>query len=138
MRFHVYSIEQMEGLANWHPPKVWPHAIIGVTDPETRTITLPIGPMTKGVLRLKFRDKVTGPDLFTRDQADQILAFVKEHTSSVEGFLVHCGAGLSRSHAIAAALAKGVFGQDNIFHWLQGNPNQLVYDTLMEAARAGT
>ncbi len=140
MRFHVYSIEQMNGLALWHPPKTFSHAIISVTDPDhtehgNPVLKLPIGPQTKGVLRLKFVDRAHGPDIFTPDMANEIVDFVGGVAPEVEAILVHCHAGLSRSHAIAAALTRGLYGKDDLFHFQQGNPNPLVYAMILEACK---
>jgi predicted protein tyrosine phosphatase len=134
MRFHVYSIQQMEGLALWHPAIQFSHAIIGVLDPEQPDITLPIGPKTFDVLRLKFRDKLEGPDLFTPEMANTIFAFARKNLH-VDAMLVHCHVGLSRSHAIAAGLAKGLFHQDDSWHFQQGNPNPMVYSMILEACK---
>ncbi len=140
MRFHVYSLEQMNGLARWHPAKTFSHAIISVTDPAhtehgNPIVELPIGPMTKGVLKLRFMDRVGGPDLFDRDMALSILSFVSDQTArGIEAILVHCHAGISRSHAIAAALTKGLYSKDDSFHFQQGNPNMHVYNTMLRAA----
>ncbi len=69
----------------------------------------------QAVLRLEFHDieqEVPGEpyDLFSEDQARQIIEFVQNARSSgVTGVLVHCRAGISRSAAVAKWIA-GKYG----------------------------
>ena len=53
-----------------------------------------------------------------------------------EAVIVHCEAGISRSAATAAALAKHYNGDDRVF-WMmpQYNPNKLVYRVLLDVLR---
>lgn len=60
------------------------------------------------ILRLEFHDidKAQEPyDLFSGEQAMQIIRFVDDHASKVRGILVHCRAGISRSAAVAKWVA---------------------------------
>lgn len=76
-------------------------------------------------------------DLFTEDQARQILSFVNRVLMYRAKILViHCEAGASRSPAIAAALIK-YFGQDDSFIFKPGSgysPNKRVYGLLGKVA----
>lgn len=89
-----------------------------------------------GLLQLAFADiefQRIGSEnhMFSNEQADEILKFVKEMYDRVEVFLVHCEAGISRSPAIAAALTK-IYGGDDSFYFENYNPNMLVYNKLLE------
>jgi len=53
------------------------------------------------------RGRDLAPHLFTREQARQIIDFVKKcHMCRCEGILVHCKAGISRSAAVAKWIAE--------------------------------
>ena len=60
------------------------------------------------VLRQEFHD-IDEPqepyDLFTPDQAQEIIRFVDAHAGNSRGILVHCRAGISRSAAVAKWIA---------------------------------
>lgn len=71
--------------------------------------------------------------LFGYEQADKILDFVNEMYDKVDQFLVHCEAGISRSPAVAAALAK-ICGGDDAFYFEKYSPNLLVYNKLLQRA----
>lgn len=75
------------------------------------------------------RDKV-----FTRQQADEILSFVSEMLSQIDTLLVHCEMGLSRSPAIAAAVANVLWGpgMDKIY-FNRYTPNSFVYKMILES-----
>src|SRR5438046_662473 len=80
-------------------------------------------------LQLCFPDR-TLPDrefpaekLFSALHADEILDFVLVHVKSIEGLLVHCELGISRSPAVAAALTHIFLGGDNQRYFQQASPN---------------
>ena len=86
----------------------------------------------KGVLTLQFDDierEVDGAVLFTDDQAEQIIRFIRR-TRGVETLLVHCYGGQSRSRAVGAFAVK-MLGGDDSRYFSEGNPNRHVYDTLI-------
>ena len=49
--------------------------------------------------------------LFSEDDADRIINWLKKHEDELKGILVHCAMGISRSAAIARFIAK-VYGLD--------------------------
>src|SRR4051812_33394985 len=51
--------------------------------------------------------------LFSASHADAILEFVLLHAKSINGLLVHCELGISRSPAVAAALTRIFLGGDD-------------------------
>lgn len=92
-----------------------------------------------GLLRLAFPDlamPVEGCDLFDEEHAHRILDFVQDVWRRIELLMVHCEAGVSRSPAVAAAVARIHFGEDREF-FRPGvyDPNRLVYQALLNVAR---
>lgn len=82
----------------------WPNwAIISITDYRTYPASLKEG--WQRVLRLEF-DDIDQPEepyqMFTEQQAREVIEFVQDCTGSgIDGILVHCHAGVSRSAAVA-------------------------------------
>jgi len=96
-----------------------------------------------GVLQLAFDDIEPDPPdengitgglvLMTRQHARQIWDFVEQHRNEVDTIVVHCEAGFCRSPAVAAALCRGMGGDDARFFW-EYQPNQHVYRLMMDVA----
>lgn len=138
MELFVYS---RDALARVRPHEV-PHVIISVTSGVEDVARFPVPSTCRAVLRLVFADLApsevdasTRELLFTAAQAARIWSFVDEHRPHVERLLVHCDAGRSRSPAIAAAISTAL-GRDAASFFEQYEPNQHVYDTLLEARGA--
>ncbi len=93
----------------------------------------------RGVLHLAFHDAEPTqtmqlpPDIaaMTEAQAREIQQFVDRHKAGVGAFVVHCHQGMSRSPAVAAALAI-YFGQDERPFFRDCMPNQYVYRLMRE------
>jgi predicted protein tyrosine phosphatase len=90
-----------------------------------------------GLLQLAFMD-VSNPtrvsEVISHTQAEQILDFVDEAWDKVETFLIHCEAGLSRSPAVAAAIAYTRLGKGWDQHFFDNyTPNMLVYWAILKA-----
>lgn len=98
----------------------------------------------KGVLRLAFHDAdpnnphnphiATDDQLFSEKRANQIIDFVAEIKDEIDMLVVHCEAGVSRSPAIAAVLAKIHFGDDKAFFKAPFTPNMHVYRVMLDTA----
>jgi len=74
-----------------------------------------------------------GAGLFSHEQAVQIVDFVVRVKDRVNGFLIHCEAGVSRSAAVAAAIELMLNGSsDRIFNDHRYSPNLYVYTKLIE------
>jgi protein-tyrosine phosphatase len=91
----------------------------------------------RGHLQLAFADTLSPDDhrAFKRQHAHRILNFVRGMWDKIELLMVHCEAGVSRSLAVAAAISQIYLRTDGVFfmpHLYQ--PNQLVYDVLLETA----
>ncbi len=114
-----------------------PYIVIAIRDPGRRPAGIPRTGGLRGTLRLFFHDAeptsgMTLPDsiqLMTVADAERIWRFVQEHLGNIGAIVCHCEQGMSRSPAVAAALAEAA-GEDPapIVAWAQ--PNQTVYQLL--------
>jgi predicted protein tyrosine phosphatase len=89
------------------------------------------------LLQLAFADNEydwEDKSLFSPQQAKQILEFVEKNWDKIEVLMIHCYAGISRSPAIAAAIAKLKY-QDNSMFFQLHTPNKLVYNTILKVAK---
>ncbi len=87
----------------------------------------------KAVLTLKFDDiirPVEGAQIFTEEMAKQIIRFIRKY-KDVETLLIHCYAGQSRSRAVGAFAVK-YLGGDNSVYFKKYNPNEYVYELLLQ------
>lgn len=136
MQFYVYS---RYGFEATRPHEV-PHVVISITSSPDDQARIRANPQCRGVLRLSFADadvasEIIGEDaLFTPEQARRIWEFVVAHRDHVERIIVHCDAGVSRSPAVAAALARALNGDDSEFFGGRYTPNRRVYRLLLECA----
>ena len=123
-----------------------PYIVISVTDPDRTDASVLETPLLQAVLRLRFHDNAQTVDLpglegmslgavteapMTREDAQAILAFVREHLDQVGLIVCQCEAGVSRSAGIAAALSRILQGDDSYFfanYW----PNQWVYRAILD------
>jgi len=123
--------EETFGLKNW--------AVISITDPDDQPAKLMDGWMA--VHRLSFQDldptsssekKLRTRVLMTKDQAREIAAFVASVADDVEGILVHCQGGISRSAAVSKWIAEEYRLDFNHSYQLY---NKYVYRLLVEAGQ---
>ena len=134
MDIYVYSRSALDAAR----PHEVPHLIISITSSRGDVARLRSNAMCRGVLRLAFPDaEATSSlfpeaNLFSREQAEEIWGFVHQHLLDVRRIIVHCDAGLSRSPAVAAALARVLKGDDAEFFGGRYRPNMRVYRTLLE------
>ncbi len=90
-----------------------------------------------GLLQLWFADlefERGDPEImFQHSHAKQIYKFIAEmQEKEVELLLIHCEAGISRSPAIAAAVAQAFLGENATPYFKKYNPNQLVYKKMVQ------
>jgi predicted protein tyrosine phosphatase len=111
---------------------------ISISDPGFRA-SLPEAPHILETLYLEFHDKTRPKDgvvLFSEKHAESIYDFIDRHEGYSE-IIIHCAAGMSRSPAIAWALAE-FFGSTTAEFFYTANywPNQHIY-TLMTGPGTG-
>lgn len=110
-------------------------AVISIQDSHTDGfgITFSENQYCKAVLTLKFDDinrPVDGAQIFTEEMAKQIIRFIRKH-KEVDTLLIHCYAGQSRSRAVGAFAVK-FLGGDNSVYFKKYNPNEYVYELLLQ------
>lgn len=97
----------------------------------------------KDILRLEFCDAdqhdvenhYCEEDLLMTDEdADRVVAFVEKNVQPGTDIIVHCDAGISRSAAVAAAIARHYTGDDScVFDSGLYRPNMWCYRKMMNA-----
>lgn len=113
------------------------YVVISITDPDKRKARIPKQSGLRGELLLSFHDaepteRMKLPHdikLMTENAARQVWQFVAKHRASVGAIVVHCEQGMSRSPAVAAAIAKHM-GLDESRFWQEHQPNRYVYSLL--------
>jgi predicted protein tyrosine phosphatase len=128
------------------------HIVISISEPASPGYPLikaeiPDNPNCVGILYLDFCDmdaqrfpKVKElPEtykLFSEDDARSILKFVELTLPYVNLIAVNCPGGVSRSSAVAAAIAKIVGQSDEQFFNPKGpyTPNRFIYRTILNVA----
>ena len=124
---------------------VWtPYIVISIRDPGTPKPRIPRTSGLKGVLHVAFHDAEPAKNFRTPSkivlmkpaQAKAIWRFVRRHRDAVGSVVCHCEQGMSRSPAVALALAEALGG--NAEH-IRTNyqPNQYVYDIMRAATACG-
>lgn len=124
------------------------HIVISVRDVGAKKALLPVNPNRLAELFLEFSDINNEGKLhltktpkhnehfqivyFDKLQANLIIEFVDTWMDKVDLIVVNCEAGICRSSAIAAALSKAFFNQDNSEFFKKYLPNSLVYKTILE------
>ena len=117
-----------------------PYIVISIADPGSPQPRIRPSGLCRGILRLRFHDAepvvgfISPPEIkqMTQQQALAIWQFVQRHLSDIRLIVVHCEAGMSRSPAVAAAICKGLGGDDSRF-FEEFQPNMLVYGLLLAA-----
>lgn len=121
-----------------------PYIIIGFASPRVKFPKYIGNKNLKGVLAVVADDatrigKYDDTKLFTKEQAKKILEFVSDAVIKHPDItvIVHCEAGISRSSATAAAIAKCWWGDDTMFFNNRFYiPNMLIYSTLVNLYNA--
>lgn len=138
MEIFVYSRSAFDAAR----PHEVPHVLISITSSPNDVARVRMNPARLGILRLSFpdveiaSDQHAESDLFSREHAAMVWSFVLQHRSEIERIIVHCDAGLSRSPAVGAALARVFNGSDAEFFAGRYRPNMRVYRTLLETYSA--
>lgn len=138
MDIFVYSRSAIEAVA----PHEVPHVIISITSSADDVARLRTRETCRGILRIAFPDadapseRFREDELFSSAHAAQIWRFVLDQRAHIERIVVHCDAGVSRSAAVAAAIARVFLGDDAEFFQGRYRPNPRVYRMLIEGLEA--
>jgi predicted protein tyrosine phosphatase len=117
-----------------------PYIVISIRDPERPRARLRRPPAFMDALFLAFHDAEPagnmllpkGIRLMSRQDADNIWSFVQSHLGRTGTIVCHCEQGMSRSPAVALALAEALQGDvDTIL--AESQPNQYVYRLMRQA-----
>lgn len=110
---------------------LFPHLLISISAPNDKP-KLPKNKNRINTLSLEFHD-LNEPykdyKIFSKKDAYSIFEFLKQN-KSIKDIIIHCDAGISRSPAIAAALAK-IFNNDDSKYFKEYLPNMLVYKIML-------
>jgi predicted protein tyrosine phosphatase len=115
------------------------YALISIRDAGAKRARIPKPTALRGVLHMAFDDAEPSAAMrlpphvkvMSRAQAQRIWRFVDQHLAHIGAFVLNCHQGMSRSPAVAAALAV-YFGQDDRPFWRDYMPNRHVYGLLRE------
>lgn len=115
-----------------------PTSIISITCPGDDLVQFPNNPNIKDIFRLQFNDidRDDNPDVPPPKQEDfsGLKAFIDRQVCEL--LLIHCGAGVSRSAAVGAAVNEYLNLGQKIWGQQQYEPNRLVY--RLACAELGT
>lgn len=117
------------------------YVLISIRDPDRPPVHPRRSPLCRAVLELAFHDAEPVPGFtpmrpltyMSHDDALAIWRFLHEHQGKYEAILVQCEQGMSRSPAVAAAVAR-CLGLDAAPFWCEYQPNRFVYELVCEAA----
>ncbi len=118
-----------------YKPDIEDCIVISITDVEDTINKFHNNPKIKSILRLQFDDVDKGKlNCMTEDDANKIINFVDRYINSVDTIIVHCGAGVSRSAGVAAALMLILNGSDkDVFNNGKYRPNMTCYRLVLES-----
>lgn len=133
MQIKVCDREELERY-RWDAPQC---VLISITDPDKAPAEIRQSDRCLEVLRLQFHDIQPGPGAATiggmtsmdADHARQIWQFVQRWRDEAQTLVVQCEAGMSRSPAVAAAVAE-YLGQDSGVFFADYAPNRYIYEML--------
>lgn len=133
MKFTVLSRMQARDYTYSTAPKE-PYIMISINDANALPNMFKRDPYMKDVCILHFDDVESGKTAMKERDAAKILQFVDSHIHDVNEIIVHCGAGVSRSAGVCAAIMKIVTDDDTpIFNNAKYKPNMACYRKVMNA-----
>lgn len=111
-----------------------PCIIISINDINSEKPLFAINSDIKDILTLFFDDEEDTVKGMDSDQAKDVVKFVTKWKDKVELIVVHCGAGISRSAGVAAAIGKAIDNDDTfIFNNPRFVPNRNCYRQTLTA-----
>lgn len=116
------------------------YLLISIRDPDRRSVRFKKPSGLVAALELAFHDAEPAAGfsvppqikMMTHDQAHQICEFIKARPDKAEAIVVHCEQGMSRSPAVALAIAEHL-ALDTDWIWESFQPNQFVYGLVADA-----
>jgi len=112
------------------------YVVISIHDANKPPARIPRRVGMRDKLYVCFDDSVPEPGSerqhMTADDATAIWNFVQRHREDVGTIVCHCEQGMSRSPAVAAALAT-LLCQDNRHFFEEYQPNEYVYELMLRA-----
>ncbi len=134
MRFLTLAAKEIKAPAIYNNIKS-KHIVISISGSADTETVIPTNINRVAELHLKFDDVSTIDQrfiYFDQSMATDIINFVNKHCNNVSLIICQCQAGLSRSVAVAAALAKILnYRDDDVF--TKGIPNMFVYSTILDS-----
>jgi hypothetical protein len=134
-RITVLPLQVLTTNADYFPTR---HVVVAIVDDLGLHIEQRIKPNPNrlGLAVLRFHvasDPTAGQIRFTHDMAKTVINLVDlAKGAGLEEIIVSCAGAWSRSPAIAAALAKGMFGQDDRGFFDKHYPSPLIYRVMLE------
>lgn len=122
-----------------------PYIVVSIRDPGTPKPRIPRTSALREVLHVAFHDAEPVAGLTTpaeivfmkSSQARAIWKFVRRHKDAVGSIVCHCEQGMSRSPAVALALAEALGSRTGQIR-ANYQPNQYVYGLMRAAIDSGT
>ena len=115
-----------------------PFVVISINDPGESMPPLEYDRNRIDILPLYVHDidsvnlEEKGYVLFNKSHAEDIIEFSERYKDKVNTIVVHCGAGISRSAGVGAALLRIYNGSDEeIFGSSRYIPNRHIYNTII-------
>lgn len=116
------------------------YVVISIHDPDKPRPKIPNRLGLVDILYLAFHDAEPTSQfeipahiqLMTPDQAREIWYFVQKYEDQVDAIVCLCEQGMSRSPAVAAALASFI-GRDSHSFFLRYQPNEYVHHLLLQS-----
>lgn len=104
------------------------YAHISICDPDIPDYPLAPDPNRVAMLRLRFFDyrELGNPMTPIASDLAPVVPFVREQMAKVDGFVVNCAAGISRSSGVAAGISELLGLSDVTCYILPRNPNPVV------------
>ena len=133
VKFTVMSREQAKDYTYSQQEKQ-SYIIISINDVQSLPNMFKADSMLKGACFVYFNDVDHGSTAMKKQDAKKILKFVDEHIFDISEIIVHCGAGISRSAGVCAALMKILTLCDSqIFDSPKYKPNMHCYSEVLNA-----
>lgn len=108
--------------------------IISINDIDSERPIFAVNHSIKAVLMLSFDDEEDTDKGMDLSQARSIVSFVNYWENKIQKIIVHCGAGISRSSGVAAAIGKVLNDDDTfVFNNPKYVPNRNCYRQTLNA-----